>query len=112
MWPAIDWLLVGGARKYRGILGADVAKAMVAAIRNTEAALGDGKKRVTDSEAKNKPIARKSIVAKCPIAQGEVYSTENLTVKRPGDGISPMRWYNVLGKTAPRSFAEDEKIEL
>ena len=97
---------------HKASLDPNELKAMVAAIRNTEAALGDGKKRVTDSEAKNKPIARKSIVAKCPIAQGEVYSTENLTVKRPGDGISPMRWYNVLGKTAPRSFAEDEKIEL
>ena len=97
---------------HKASLDPNELKAMVAAIRNTEAALGDGKKRVTVSEAKNKPIARKSIVAKCPIVQGEIYTTENLTVKRPGDGISPMRWYEVLGKAAPRSFAEDEKIEL
>ena len=87
-------------------------QAMVKAIRNTELALGDGKKHVTESEAKNKAVARKSIVAKRAIAQGETYTAENLTVKRPGDGISPMRWYEVLGRRAPRAFAEDEKIEL
>ncbi|MEG1550622.1 MAG: SAF domain-containing protein, partial [Ruthenibacterium sp.] len=87
-------------------------KAMVQEIRNTEAALGSDKKQVTQSEAKNKPIARKSIVAKRNIAKDEVYTAENLTVKRPGDGISPMRWYDVLGKTAPRDFGEDEEIEL
>mgnify|MGYP003397691067 CR=1 FL=1 len=87
-------------------------KAMVQEIRNTEAALGSGKKQVTQSEAKNKPIARKSIVAKRNITKGEAYTAENLTVKRPGDGISPMRWYEILGKTAPRDFGEDEKIEL
>lgn len=86
--------------------------AMVAAVRKTEKALGDGKKHVTQSEAKNKPIARKSILAKRAIHKGEVFTAENLTVKRPGDGISPMRWYEVLGKTAKRDFAEDEKIEL
>lgn len=87
-------------------------KAMVEEIRHTEAALGNDKKQVTQSEAKNKPIARKSIVAKRNITKGERYSAENLTVKRPGDGISPMCWYEVLGKTAPRDFGEDEKIEL
>ncbi|MEG2930688.1 MAG: N-acetylneuraminate synthase [Ruthenibacterium sp.] len=87
-------------------------KAMVQAIRHTEAALGSVHKHVTESEAKNKPIARKSIVAKRPIRKGEAYSAENLTVKRPGDGISPMRWYETLGKAAPRDFDEDEKIEL
>lgn len=86
--------------------------AMVKAIRNVELALGDGQKRVTQSEARNKPVARKSIVAKCEIAKGEAYSEQNLTVKRPGDGVSPMRWHDVMGKTAPRNFAEDEKIEL
>ena len=87
-------------------------QAMVKAIRNTELALGDGKKHVTESEAKNKAVARKSIVAKRAIAQGETYTAENLTVKRPGDGISPMRWYDVLGTKAKRDFAEDEQIEL
>ena len=86
--------------------------AMVAAVRKTELALGDGRKHVTESEAKNKPIARKSILAKRDIKKGETFTPENLTVKRPGDGISPMRWYDVLGKTAKRDFAEDEKIEL
>ena len=57
-------------------------------------------------------MARKSIVAARPIKAGEVFTADNLTTKRPGDGISPMRWYDVLGKTAPRDFEEDEKIEL
>ena len=87
-------------------------KAMVDAVRHVEAALGDGRKHVTASETPNKPIARKSIVAARAIAAGEVFTTENLTTKRPGDGISPMRWYEVLGQTAKRDFAEDEKIEL
>lgn len=87
-------------------------KAMVQAVRNVEAALGDGHKHLTASEAPNKAVARKSIVAACPIKAGEVFTADNLTTKRPGDGISPMRWYDVLGKTAPRDFEEDEKIEL
>ncbi len=86
--------------------------AMVRAVRNTEAALGDGRKRVTESEAPNKTVARKSIVAARAIRRGEAFTADNLTTKRPGDGISPMRWYEVLGTAAPRDFAEDEKIEL
>ena len=85
---------------------------MVTAVRHIEAAMGDGKKHVTASEAKNKPIARKSIVAARPIRKGEVFTAENLTTKRPGDGVSPMRWHEVLGLRAKRAFAEDEKIEL
>ena len=87
-------------------------KAMVQAVRHVEAAIGDGRKHVTTSEAPNKPIARKSIVAARAIRAGEVFTADNLTTKRPGDGISPMRWYEVLGQTAKRDFAEDEKIEL
>ena len=87
-------------------------KAMVDAVRHTEAALGDGKKHVTDSEAPNKAVARKSIVAARPIKTGEEFTADNLTTKRPGDGISPMRWYQVLGQRAKRDFEEDEKIEL
>ena len=87
-------------------------KAMVDAVRHVEAALGDGRKHVTASEAPNKPVARKSIVAGKPIRAGEVFTADNLTTKRPGDGVSPMRWYEVLGQTAKRDFAEDEKIEL
>ena len=87
-------------------------KAMVDAVRHVEAALGDGHKHLTASEAPNKAVARKSIVAARAIQKGEVFTADNLTTKRPGDGVSPMRWYEVLGQTAKRDFAEDEKIEL
>ena len=87
-------------------------KAMVNAVRHVEAALGDGHKHLTASEAPNKAIARKSIVAAREIKAGEVFTEDNLTTKRPGDGISPMRWHEVLGQTAKRDFAEDEKIEV
>ena len=87
-------------------------KAMVDAVRHVEAALGDGHKHLTASEAPNKAIARKSIVAAREIKTGEVFTEENLTTKRPGDGISPMRWHEILGQTAKRDFAEDEKIEV
>lgn len=90
----------------------DELKALVKSIRNMEIALGDGVKRVTESEAKNKDVARKSIVAKTPIKKGEVFTVDNITVKRPGSGISPMRWYEVLGKEAVRDFSLDELIEL
>ncbi len=86
--------------------------AMVTAVRNLEQAMGSGEKTVTPSEARNKPIARKSIVAACAIKAGETFTVENITTKRPGDGISPMRWYDVLGQKAYRDFAEDEKIEV
>lgn len=85
--------------------------AMVAAIRNIERALGDGIKRPTPTELRNRPIVRKSIVASRPIMAGEVFAEGNLCVKRPGTGISPMRWDDVLGRTATRSFAADELIE-
>lgn len=87
-------------------------KAMVAAIRNIELALGDGVKRLTPSEARNKPIARKSLVANQEIKAGECFTAENLTTKRPGTGISPMLWDEVLGRIATRNFAADELIEL
>lgn len=86
--------------------------AMVTAIRNIEMAMGDGIKRLTPSEAKNKPVARKSLVASREIKAGEVFTVENLTAKRPGNGISPMRWDEVLGKKAPHDFIEDELIDL
>lgn len=86
--------------------------AMVAAIRNVESALGDGVKQVTPSELKNKDIARKSIVARQAIKLGEFFTTENLAAKRPGSGISPMRWDEVLGMRASRDFNVDELIEL
>lgn len=85
---------------------------LVAAVRRVEIALGNPEKTAATAERPNIAIARKSIVAARPIAAGEVFSEENITVKRPGDGISPMRWFEVLGKKAPRSFAPDELIEL
>ena len=85
---------------------------MVTAIRNVEDALGSGKKEASESEIKNKNAARKSIVAKCKISKGDIFSTENLAVKRPGSGISPMEWYDVLNKPAVRDFEKDELIEL
>lgn len=87
-------------------------KAMVDAIRNIEQALGDGQKHVSESERKNMAIARKSIVAARDIKQGEELTEENLCVKRPGNGISPMRWEEVIGSCAKRDFKEDELIEL
>jgi len=87
-------------------------KAMVAAIRNVGLALGDGIKRPTKSESKNIQVARKSLVAARDIAEGELFDAGNLTAKRPGSGISPMRWDEVIGRRARRSFAIDEPIEL
>jgi N,N'-diacetyllegionaminate synthase len=87
-------------------------KAMVTAIRNIEVALGDGIKQLTPSEVKNKPIVRKSLVASRTITAGEVFSVENLTTKRPGTGISPMRWDEFMGRKATRNFTEDELIEI
>ena len=86
--------------------------AMILAIRNIELALGDGIKRLTSSEVINRPIARKSLVALKPIKQGEVFSDQNITTKRPGTGISPMRWYEVIGRSAIRDFEPDEFIEI
>lgn len=87
-------------------------KQMVEQIRNIESALGDGEKRVTDIEKKNKLVARKSIVAKIAIKKGEVFSEANITAKRPGSGLSPMRWNDVIGTCAIRDFEEDELIEI
>lgn len=87
-------------------------KAMVRAIRNIEVALGDGLKVPTASEQKNKLIARKSIVAARRIAAGEVFDESNLDTKRPGTGLSPLFWDDVVGRIAKRDFDEDELIEL
>ena len=86
-------------------------KNMVSAIRNIEKAMGDGEKKPSPSEIKNLPIARKSIVAKKSIKKGEQFSGKNLTVKRPGTGISPMNWDIILGKKANRDYEPDELIE-
>lgn len=97
---------------HKASLDPDELKAMVAAIRNIEIALGDGIKRLTLSEARNKPVARKSLVASQTIKSGEVFSEQNITTKRPGTGISPMRWDEIIGRTAFRDFVADELIEL
>lgn len=90
----------------------DELTAMVLGIRRIEQALGRPEKRVTLSEAANIAVARKSIVAARTIAAGEVFSDANLTAKRPGTGMSPMRWDEVIGRVAPCDFAADEEIHL
>lgn len=90
----------------------DELKAMVDAIRNIEKAVGTGLKVVSNSEAKNIKIARKSIIAARDINAGEVFTEDNLTVKRPGDGVSPMLWDSVIGTKAIRDFVYDEPIEI
>lgn len=97
---------------HKASLEPDELKAMVDAIRNIEQALGDGHKHVSPSERKNMDIARKSIVAARDICKGEVLTEENITTKRPGNGISPMRWDSVIGTTAIRDFGYDELIEI
>lgn len=90
----------------------DELKRMVDAIRNIELALGSSEKKVSESEQKNIVIARKSIVAALDIKAGEIFTEKNVTVKRPGNGISPMYWEDVIGKQATRDFKEDELIVL
>lgn len=97
---------------HKASLVPDELKLMVQSIRNVEVALGDGKKQPSNAEKKNIAIARKSIVAACEIKKGEIFTEENLTAKRPGNGISPINWAEVLGKIAKRDFSEDELIEL
>lgn len=87
-------------------------KSMISSIRHIEQAMGDGEKRPSESEKKNIPVARKSIVAKTWIREGEVFTEENLTLKRPGTGISPMKWEEIIGRKADRDYQEDEQIEI
>jgi N,N'-diacetyllegionaminate synthase len=102
-WPGPD---------HKASLEPDEFAVMVRAIRNIEQAMGDGIKRPSPSEAKNKPIARKSLVAARSIKAGERFTPENLTAKRPGTGVSPMRWDTAMGRTATRDYGADEMIEL
>ena len=97
---------------HKASLEPEELKAMVQAIRHIEQALGTGHKTISESERKNIEIARKSIVAACPIKAGELLTEENLTVKRPGSGISPMRWNEVVGTFAVKDFEEEEPIVL
>ena len=96
---------------HKASLDPDELKAMVSAIRNIEKTMsGSGEKAVSLSEEKNMSIARKSIVAKTDIKKGEIFSEKNITVKRPGIGISPMLWDNIIGKKAHKHFEADELI--
>jgi N,N'-diacetyllegionaminate synthase len=97
---------------HKASLEPEELKAMVTAIRNIELALGDGVKRLTPGEAENRPIVRKSLVARCAIRAGEAFDIGNIAAKRPGTGISPMQWDEVIGQRARRDFSEDELIEL
>lgn len=97
---------------HKASLEPDELSAMIRAIRNVETALGNGIKEPAESEKKNMTIARKSIIAAKNIKKDELYTNDNITVKRPGNGISPMKWYEVIGMKAPRDFKEDELIEL
>ncbi len=97
---------------HRASLEPEELKALVCAVRNVEKALGNGSKELTPSEKENTAVARKSIVARMDIKAGEIFTQDNITTKRPGIGISPMKWYDVIGKTATRNFREDELIEL
>lgn len=97
---------------HQASLDSEELKAMVVAIRNIEKALGDGIKRPSASELKNKLVVRKSLVAATAVREGEVFSKNNLTVKRPGTGLSPMLWDEIIGRKSPRNFLPDELIEL
>lgn len=97
---------------HKASLEPEELKQMVAGIRNIEKALGNGKKEPSPSEMKNKPVARKSIVAGEFIAKGDTLTENNLAIKRPGTGISPMKWDKVVGKKANRDYNPDDIIEL
>ncbi len=97
---------------HKASLNPDELSEMVRCIRHVEQAVGDGVKKPSASETKNIPVARKSIVAARPIKAGETFTEENLTTKRPGTGISAMRWAEVLGQVAKQDFDEDELITL
>lgn len=97
---------------HKASLEPDELKAMVEGIRHVETALGDGVKHVTDSERPNMEIARESIVATRHIKKGELLAEDNIYAKRPGNGVSPMRWDDAIGSPAIRDFAPDELIEL
>jgi N,N'-diacetyllegionaminate synthase len=97
---------------HKASLEPDSLRAMVEAIRNLEKMLGDGIKGPSPSELKNMPIVRKSIIASKDITKGEIFTKENIAVKRPGTGISPTEWEKVVGQVAKINFKEDEVIKL
>ncbi|WKY45539.1 N-acetylneuraminate synthase [Eubacteriaceae bacterium ES2] len=97
---------------HKASLEPDELSAMVKAIKHVERSMGNGIKKPAESERKNIIVVRKSIVAKMRISKGEILSDNNLTVKRPGTGVSPMNWFDVIGTSAVRNFEEDEFIEI
>lgn len=97
---------------HKSSLEPDELKAMIRAVRNIEKALGNGIKKPSRSESKNKPIVRRSIVAAKDIKKGSIFTESNITIKRPGMGVSPMEWDSIIGKVAKKYFKEDEFIEL
>jgi N,N'-diacetyllegionaminate synthase len=96
---------------HRASIEPDELGRMIRSIRNVELAMGDGIKRPSVSEERNRPIARKSLVAARKVTKGELFTAENLTAKRPGTGISPMDWDKILGQLANRDYGADELIE-
>ncbi|MEG1884297.1 MAG: N-acetylneuraminate synthase [Clostridia bacterium] len=96
---------------HRASLEPNELAVMIKSIRNIEKALGNGEKTVSSSEMKNLVVARKSIIASKNISAGDLFCEQNITTKRPGNGISPMRWFEILGRKAKRDFDEDELIE-
>ena len=97
---------------HKASLNPEELKEMVKSIREIEIALGDGIKKISEVEAGNKIVARKSIIAKIDIKKGEIFSEDNLTIKRPGTGISPMKWNEIIGKAANKDYKKEENIEL
>ncbi len=97
---------------HKASLEPDELKMLVSSIRNIEKAMGSFMKKPTDAEIKNRSVARKSIVAAKDIKVGELLTEDNLTTKRPGDGVSPMRWNQVIGTRAIKDFDEDDLIEI
>jgi len=95
---------------HKASLEPDQLKKMVKSIRNIELAMGNGIKKPSESEKQNIKVVRKSIVAKTIIKKGEIFNENNITIKRPGNGISPMKWDDVLGAKATKDYNEDELI--
>ncbi|MBP3544353.1 MAG: N-acetylneuraminate synthase [Lachnospiraceae bacterium] len=95
---------------HKASLEPEELKVMIDSVRHIEKALGNAEKKVSPSEKKNRGVARKSIVAKCSIKEGELLTEENLAVKRPGNGISPMRWHEIIGTAATKDYEKDEQI--
>jgi len=92
-------------------LNPEELKEMVRMIRNLDKAMGDGVKKIMPSESRNREIARKSIIAKRAIRKGERFTSENLTTKRPGSGLSPMKWDELMKKQSTRDYEEDDLID-